>query len=277
MKILLKIVDSESRDEWKGNQEFINQVQRRLGNSSEKDKHLKLLISSISFPSIPSALEEDEGKESKRLSSELSAKFMEMVLIRLYSLEAQLYDIKPGEMIIYSKLQVLFPDSIGASSLQDQPELLFYVPPLSLKHDTLPHHCCSRYDTVVLGGTFDYLHSGHKILLSMAAWFCSKRLTVGVSGTHLLSIQKLISFSILDFPAERIAKKKYSMNMESLSTRIAGVQIFLNEIVRQGVRIEVVAIKDDFGPTRSDPTMDLLVGSAETAKGCEMGTLFQNH
>ncbi len=64
------------------------------------------------------------------------------------------------------------------------------------------------------------------------------------------------------------------MHMESLSTRIAGVQRFLNEIVRQGVRIEVVAIQDDFGPTRSDSTMDLLVGSAETAKGCEMGTLF---
>lgn len=35
---------------------------------------------------------------------------------------------------------------------------------------------------VALGGTFDHLHAGHKILLSMSAWIASARLIVGITG-----------------------------------------------------------------------------------------------
>lgn len=38
------------------------------------------------------------------------------------------------------------------------------------------------YPVSVLGGTFDYLHPGHKILLSMAAWITTSKLIVGVTG-----------------------------------------------------------------------------------------------
>ena len=38
---------------------------------------------------------------------------------------------------------------------------------------------------VALGGTFDHLHAGHKILLSMAAWISRKKLIVGVTGSEL--------------------------------------------------------------------------------------------
>lgn len=38
------------------------------------------------------------------------------------------------------------------------------------------------YPVVALGGTFDHLHAGHKILLTMACSLCSQRLVVGVSG-----------------------------------------------------------------------------------------------
>lgn len=40
----------------------------------------------------------------------------------------------------------------------------------------------STIPTVALGGTFDHLHSGHKILLSMAAWIAEKKLIVGITG-----------------------------------------------------------------------------------------------
>jgi hypothetical protein len=40
-----------------------------------------------------------------------------------------------------------------------------------------------RYPVVALGGTFDHLHAGHKILLSMAAWIASRKVIVGVTGT----------------------------------------------------------------------------------------------
>lgn len=38
------------------------------------------------------------------------------------------------------------------------------------------------FDVVALGGTFDHLHSGHKILLTMAASITARKLIVGVSG-----------------------------------------------------------------------------------------------
>lgn len=38
------------------------------------------------------------------------------------------------------------------------------------------------YPVAALGGTFDHLHAGHKILLSMGAWIAKDKLIVGVTG-----------------------------------------------------------------------------------------------
>lgn len=43
------------------------------------------------------------------------------------------------------------------------------------------------YRNVILGGTFDRLHNGHKILLSEAALRCTEKLTIGVTDTSMLS------------------------------------------------------------------------------------------
>lgn len=42
------------------------------------------------------------------------------------------------------------------------------------------------FDNVVLGGTFDRLHYGHKILLSEAILHCQKKITVGVTDFQML-------------------------------------------------------------------------------------------
>lgn len=44
-----------------------------------------------------------------------------------------------------------------------------------------------QYENVVLGGTFDRLHKGHKVLLSTAALKCTKKLTVGVTDISMLN------------------------------------------------------------------------------------------
>jgi pantetheine-phosphate adenylyltransferase len=41
-----------------------------------------------------------------------------------------------------------------------------------------------RYPVVALGGTFDHIHAGHKILLSMAAWIAERKIIVGVTGKN---------------------------------------------------------------------------------------------
>jgi bifunctional ADP-heptose synthase (sugar kinase/adenylyltransferase) len=38
------------------------------------------------------------------------------------------------------------------------------------------------FNRVVIGGTFDHLHAGHKILLTMAALLATKSIVVGVTG-----------------------------------------------------------------------------------------------
>lgn len=37
---------------------------------------------------------------------------------------------------------------------------------------------------IVVGGTFDHLHPGHKILLSIAAYLASRKLICGITGSH---------------------------------------------------------------------------------------------
>ena len=44
-----------------------------------------------------------------------------------------------------------------------------------------------KYNNVVLGGTFDRLHIGHKILLSEAAMRSRKRLVVGVTDVNMIA------------------------------------------------------------------------------------------
>jgi phosphopantetheine adenylyltransferase len=51
------------------------------------------------------------------------------------------------------------------------------------------------YPVTVIGGTFDHLHAGHKILLSMAAYITSQKLIIGITGTvqqNLLPFKKVI-------------------------------------------------------------------------------------
>jgi phosphopantetheine adenylyltransferase len=38
------------------------------------------------------------------------------------------------------------------------------------------------HDNVVFGGTFDHLHAGHKIMITVAAASASRSLVIGLSG-----------------------------------------------------------------------------------------------
>jgi phosphopantetheine adenylyltransferase len=67
--------------------------------------------------------------------------------------------------------------------------------PESFSHDRmLPSKELKMYENVVLGGTFDRLHAGHKILLSEAVLRCTRKLTVGVADTGMLQCKTYISY-----------------------------------------------------------------------------------
>jgi len=105
------------------------------------------------------------------------------------------------------------------------------------------------YTQVVLGGTFDRLHAGHKILMTTALLRCTDRLTVGVTGQDMLK------------------NKTLSELITPVQDRIEGVKEFVNQ-VRNDVQCNAVEIQNPFGPAIELPELECIVGSQETEKGC---------
>ncbi|KAK4050887.1 hypothetical protein OIV83_003309 [Microbotryomycetes sp. JL201] len=106
------------------------------------------------------------------------------------------------------------------------------------------------YEVTALGGTFDHLHAGHKILLTMAASVTTRKLICGVTDEALLG------------------KKEYKEYLESVPERINKTRQFL-ELVRPTCQHDVVAIQDPYGPTAYEPDIQALVVSEETRAGGE--------
>lgn len=48
------------------------------------------------------------------------------------------------------------------------------------------------YENVVLGGTFDRIHAGHKILLTTSLLRCRNRITVGITEGDNLMKKKIL-------------------------------------------------------------------------------------
>ncbi|XP_056008258.1 bifunctional coenzyme A synthase-like isoform X2 [Ostrea edulis] len=104
------------------------------------------------------------------------------------------------------------------------------------------------YRQVVLGGTFDRLHVGHKILLGEGCLLADDGLTVGVTT------------------GEMNLKKSLPELMQPTADRIHSVVQFI-ETVKPQIVHRVVPITDMFGPTITDPDLECIIVSAETMKG----------
>ncbi|KAI9145129.1 hypothetical protein BKA69DRAFT_1154292 [Paraphysoderma sedebokerense] len=105
-----------------------------------------------------------------------------------------------------------------------------------------------KYTHVALGGTFDHLHAGHKILLTMAAWISDYKLLCGIVAPSMLK------------------SKKFAQQLESLEVRIAGVLKFLGQVSPKLIP-SAVPIYDPHGPASTLPDLDVIVVSEETIAG----------
>lgn len=106
-----------------------------------------------------------------------------------------------------------------------------------------------RADVVALGGTFDHLHDGHKILLTVAASLARKKIIIGITGPKLLT------------------NKKYEKELESYDERRAETLRFLRKVLKNSTCFEVYQINDVSGPTGYIRDINCLVLSEESTKG----------
>jgi pantetheine-phosphate adenylyltransferase len=106
-----------------------------------------------------------------------------------------------------------------------------------------------QFETVVLGGTFDYLHNGHKRLLTMTAMVCTKEVTIGVTSDLMLR------------------SKKFAGKIQPLNVRKGMVREFLSAI-KPSLKVNIETIDDAFGPSIRLPNLKAITGSAETLSGC---------
>ncbi|KAI1164661.1 cytidylyltransferase [Nemania serpens] len=184
---------------------------------------------------------------------------------------------EPGHAIFSSYLKIY--ESIQTLR-RDQ--LVVVEGGLPLAESSLPPEQSKTYPIVCLGGTFDHLHAGHKLLLTAAALLLKvpdnpaavpARLIIGVTGDELLK------------------RKKYAELVQPWDLRVTNVVEFLASLLqlaeggwadpditkkdgkttarfRDGaIEVRCVLLQDAFGPTTAEEEMDALVVSGETRSG----------
>ena len=101
---------------------------------------------------------------------------------------------------------------------------------------------------MVLGGTFDRLHSGHKKLLLTSAMLASESLTVGVTSEEMLK------------------KKANASHIQPYDQRAQAVCDFV-AAVKPGLEVHIAKLYDPWGPTTTSDMLEAIVVSSETLSG----------
>lgn len=138
---------------------------------------------------------------------------------------------------------------------------------------------------VCLGGTFDHLHAGHKLLLTAGALLLGVptkdspqpcRFVIGVTGDELLK-QKKFADQVQSWDDRARCVIQFLSSLLTLSARgwrdvsspvIRETQGDLRASFRDGtIEVQCVEIQDAFGPTITVRDIDVLVVSGETRSG----------
>jgi len=141
-----------------------------------------------------------------------------------------------------------------------------------------------RHQSVAVGGTFDHLHAGHKLLLTMTALALNPEategscLTVGITGDELLK-NKQYREEMEDFFERQSAVQYFLLGILQLMSpghvfdttqKVTSSESFGREVhdtLKSGLVIKYVEIFDPCGPTITDEAISALVLSAETRSG----------
>mmetsp|Transcript_3772 Transcript_3772/g.6438 ORF Transcript_3772/g.6438 Transcript_3772/m.6438 type:complete len:162 (+) Transcript_3772:716-1201(+) len=109
------------------------------------------------------------------------------------------------------------------------------------------------YKAVCLGGTFDHMHSGHRLLLTQAALLTKERMLIGVTSDILLK------------------KKVYADIIEPFEQRCSKVRSFLRRLKSRGdFTLDIFELNDPAGRAATDSELEACILTREVQKGGEI-------
>ena len=154
-------------------------------------------------------------------------------------------------------------------------------------HAGAPTQNHGKHFSCAVGGTFDHLHVGHKVLLTAAALVLESNtnpkspiprvLIIGITGDDLLKNKKYADL-LETWDKRQIAVVKFLAAILDLSTPVESVPSEYVETAHPKGRavsyylpgnivVYCVEISDPFGPTITEESISALVVSAETRSG----------
>ncbi|XP_075265769.1 bifunctional coenzyme A synthase-like [Convolutriloba macropyga] len=110
----------------------------------------------------------------------------------------------------------------------------------------------NEYHGVVLGGTFDNMHAGHELLLTLSTYLAKNKIVVGVTDDDYVSKRKQLP-EFIDPAASRVIQVKQY---------IQSIKPSVNEVI-------VEEMNDGYGPSIREKDLNAIVVSTETVKGGE--------
>ncbi|TQS34217.1 hypothetical protein Golomagni_05408 [Golovinomyces magnicellulatus] len=146
----------------------------------------------------------------------------------------------------------------------------------------------TTHSVVAVGGTFDHLHAGHKLLLTATSLLLQSstwaptnlRLIVGITGDELLKNKSYAEYikswkqrqtDVVDFLLSILLftskTQKDELSISSLKDSDSGSCTVHVKVQTHSITIECVELKDPFGPAVTDESITALVVSHETSLG----------